>query len=214
MKVERSLDDSGSFSESFKGMASSVVLEEEQLLFGDIDEFSYGEVQRVEDAKGSIDESDRPKSPAEKSVDEEEEILTENLQVSSSPIAITGARKEVLKLAESLPIMWANNIQTFEAGNVDCLSHSLDSKSKILDWALQSKTIPSSIKSDVQKDPQSVPGLSDTSDTVKTGEVVDSLSASPIGKKFIHRIHLFILGRLDILLVLYKKNDVDMVFWG
>ncbi|PON79304.1 Lipin [Trema orientale] len=175
----------------------SVGLEEDQLLFGDIDEFKISEVQGVEsdfpvyiggdhcpscspkgieELNGSINKDDQSHSLEEEVVHENQSTVYENsvgnLRVSSSPIGISRIHKvsgeEVGWLTESLPTMWSP-IDRFDEHDIRCLSHSLDSNPKSLNWTIPSEDNSSSTKLGVDKERHLETELLDINDNMETG---------------------------------------------
>ncbi|XP_030510595.2 phosphatidate phosphatase PAH2 isoform X1 [Cannabis sativa] len=162
-------------------------LEEDSLFFGDIDEFKTFEDQKIEDFPCSqgveelndsiskdnqshslevkINKRNQP-SPFENSIG--------NPRVSSSPIGIIRTPKvieEVGWLTESLPTI-RSHIDSFDDHDIQCLSHSLDSKSKLLNWTLHSEDDLSLMKSDGDKEENQLePEVADIEDPSETGEV-------------------------------------------
>lgn len=194
----------------------SVAVEEDLLFFGDIDEFKISEVQGeeskfpgdiggencpssspkgVEELNGSSNKDDQSHSSEEEVLKENQstdfENSTANSRVSSSPIGINRVHKvageEVGWQTESLPTMWSQ-INSFDEHHIHCLSHSLDSKSKSLNWTMQSKDNSSSIRSDGDKEHQLEPQLPDANDALETGEVKNVPANPTVGKKFL--IHI------------------------
>lgn len=190
----------------------SVGLEEDQLFFGDIDEFKINEVHGVEsnfpvyiggencascspkgvdELIGSINREDQSHSSEEDIVQENQstdfENSTGNLRVSSSPIGIRTHKvsvEEVGWLTESLPTM-RSQIKSFDEHHIHCLSHSLDSNSKSLNWTMESDDSSSFIKADGDEEQQLEPELPDISDALETGEVKHDSANPTFGKKFL-----------------------------
>lgn len=218
-----------------------ISLEEEQLLFGNIDEFKSSEIQRIESKPPVYTDkenfpSSSPKSTEElndnqshssaekfeeenQSTDSEVEDSTGNMRATSSPIGITryndAAVEEVGRLAESLPNMWSPT-ESFGENDVN-LSHSLDSNSKPLNWAMRSKDNLSSIVSDGDKEHQLAAELSDIKDDFVTGELKDIPSNPEVGKtlllyllKCLLRVSRLVIYRTSKFRFCHGKVD-DMV---
>ncbi|XP_059453204.1 phosphatidate phosphatase PAH2 isoform X5 [Corylus avellana] len=183
---------------------SSGSSEEEQFLFGDLDEIS--EVQRMEsispvhvdkespssgpegikEANGSVNERYDPSLFSEKSAQENPFIdlegSTEKLRISSSPIIIPRSHKayeDVGLPVESLPNLWSHTVSPDAHDFRRPLSQSLDSSSKSLNSKLQSKDDSSYIKSD--KDPQLAPEQPNIEDIQISVEPINVLANSAVG---------------------------------
>ena len=185
---------------------SSGSSEEEQFLFGDLDEIS--EVQHLEsispvhvdkgspssgpedikEANGPVNERYDPSLFSEKSAQEDPFIdlegSIEKLRISSSPIIIPRSHKAYEKVGlpvESLPNLWSHTISPDAHDFCRPLSQSLDSSSKSLNSKLLSKDVSSYIKSD--KDPQLAPEQPNIEDTQISVEPINVLANSAVGKK-------------------------------
>ncbi|XP_062076522.1 phosphatidate phosphatase PAH2-like isoform X2 [Humulus lupulus] len=171
-------------------------LEEDSLFFGDIDEFKTcgdGDVessfpvttgaedfpgsQGIEELNDSISKDNQSHLLEDRIIQENQPSVFENsignLGVLSSPIGITRTHKvieEVGWLTESLPTI-RSHIASFDEHDIHCLSHSLDSKSKLLNWTLQREDDSSLIKSDGDKDNQLESEVPDIKNALETGEV-------------------------------------------
>ncbi|KAE8100655.1 hypothetical protein FH972_018532 [Carpinus fangiana] len=183
---------------------SSGSSEEEQFLFGVLDEIS--EVQHMEsispvhvdkgspssgpedikEANGPVNERYDPSLFSEKSAQEDPFIdlegSIEKLRISSSPIIIPRSHKayeEVGLLVESLPNLWSHTISPDAHDFRRPLSQSLDSSSESLNSKLQSEDDSSYIKSD--KDPQLALEWPNTEDTQIAVEPVNVLANSAVG---------------------------------
>lgn len=199
-------------------------VKEEMFLFSDIDEPKVIEVNSMEsDFSAYLDKGNSPVCSPE-GIKELNELVTKNKEVyscleisdqenlssdfessighsraSSYPIGIPRSHsisgKEVGSLAESLPIMSS-------CSACDCLSDSLDSKSKSLKWTLQSKDDSNSRKPSEDTEPQLAVELLDIKDAPVLGELKHDPAIPAVGKKN----QFFIFFCFFCFMKLVKKN--------
>ncbi|XP_028122414.1 phosphatidate phosphatase PAH2-like isoform X1 [Camellia sinensis] len=170
-----------SFTTKVMTVSPSDISEEEQLLFGDLDDFNHGEVKCIESISSvHVEQEDHP-SVAPNVSEAVIESLNPNDELHSSPdkfvqenmpndvedfrqksrtvstfINIPRSNKvageDVERMAESLPSRWSH-MDVLDVDDPLCsLGHSLDSNSESLKWMLLRGDISSCIKSDEDKD--------------------------------------------------------------
>ncbi|KAK3029432.1 hypothetical protein RJ639_037717, partial [Escallonia herrerae] len=186
--------------------SASEGLEEEQFLFGELDDGNLSRVKSVESISSDPVEKENHSSVTPKSTEAvkksisskcekyssrnnyvqkdlpyDVEELTEKSKLVSRCIDIPASKaagQEVGKIVKSLPNMYSHTDEVGAHHIQHVLGHSLDSNSKSSKWKLPRKDVSSCIESDVDRDYQ----LSNPVPTVgdaKTLEELRNLPASP-----------------------------------
>ncbi|KAK3231427.1 hypothetical protein Dsin_003308 [Dipteronia sinensis] len=184
----------------------SEISEEEQFLFGDLDEFKASELEDssspdcvkkvnyilsccdedIKEVNGSVNQTDESCSSPNTFVQYKEctglENSIEESTVMSSPVDIPRNHKggeNIERLVESLPIMWSPTFNLSADATQHPLSHSLDSNSKSLKWTLLSENDPSCMKSDADEEHQLAKEQLNTENTQISEEI--NLSSPEVG---------------------------------
>ncbi|KAK1555703.1 hypothetical protein Q3G72_030206 [Acer saccharum] len=181
------------------------ISEEEQLLFGDLDEFKVSELEDssssdcvkkvnyilscdedIKEVNGSVNQTDESCSSPNTFVQHKEcadlENSIEESTVMSSPVDIPINHKggeNIERLVESLPIMWSPTFNLRADATQHPLSHSLDSNSKSFKWTLLSENDSSFMKSDADEEHQLAKEQLNTENTQISEEI--NLSSPEVG---------------------------------